>query len=174
MVTIGSLARACCAAAAVIGVAVTAAGCGSEEPATPGPEAPASYAPQEQDSGVTAQVGGLVDVITAHIPQPAAGAADAQLEMTLAVTTPGVPAALTAVSSPAAASAVLLVRGHAAASIAIPASSGGNLRIGPPSPDEVLLRGVRGRLTMGKTVAVTLTFGKSASATLRVPVTAAP
>lgn len=170
----GSLARVCCVAAAVLVPVVAVAGCGSEEPTTPGLQAPATYAPDEQDGGVTAQVGGLVDVITARIPQPVAGATRAQLEMTLAVTTPGHPAALTAVSSQAAASTVLLDHGHAVVAISIPSAAGGNLRVGPPSPDEILLKGLRERLKMGQTVAVTMTFGKAASTTLKVPVTAAP
>ena len=170
----GSLARACGAGAAVLSPVLAVAGCGAEQPTSPGLQAPATYAPDQQNGGVTAQVGGLVDVITARIPQPAAGARQAQLEMTLAGTTPGQPASLTAVSSPAAASVVLLDHGHAVASISIPESSGGNLQVGPPSSDEVLLKGLRKRLKMGQTVAVTIAFGKSAVSTLKVPVTAAP
>jgi copper(I)-binding protein len=150
------------------------AGCGSEEPDNPGPGVPATYAPAEQDGGVTDQVGGLVDVVTARIPQPPAGATEAQLEMTLAVTTPGTPAALTAISTPSAASAVLLTSGHAATKITVPLSAGTNVQIGPPSKDEILLKGLREKLKLGQTVPVTMTFGKAASTTLKVPVTEAP
>ena len=167
-------ARMCCAVAAVLIPVGALAGCGSEEPDTPGQQVPASIAPNEQNGGVTAQVGGLVDVITARIPQPAAGATQAALEMTLAVTTPGTPATLTAVSTPEAASAVLLSHGHTAATINVPLSAGTSVQIGPPSPDEILLKGLRGQLKLGQTVAVTMTFGKAASTTLKVPVTAAP
>lgn len=169
----GSLGRACGVAAVLIPV-VAVAGCGSEQPTTPGQQAPASYAPAEQNGGVTVQVGGLVDVITARIPQPAAGATQAELEMTLAVTNPGDSAALTAVATPEAASAVLLAHGHAAAKISVPVSAGTNVQIGPPSPDQIVLKGLRGPLKLGQTVAVTMTFGKAASSTLNVPVTAAP
>jgi copper(I)-binding protein len=150
------------------------AGCGSEEPDTPGPGVPATYAPDEQNGGVTDQVGGLVDVVTARIPQPPANATEAQLEMTLAVTTPGTPAALTAISTPAAASAVLLIKGRAATRITVPLSAGTNVEIGPPSPDEILLKGVHETLKLGQTIPVTMTFGKAAHTTLKVPVTEAP
>lgn len=170
----GSVARACCVAAAVLIPAGALAGCGSEEPDTPGAQAPASYAPDEQNGGVTDQVGDLVDVITARIPQPAAGATEAELEMTLTVTTPGTSAELTAVSSPAAASVVLLSHGHATTAISVPVAAGANVQIGPPSPDEIILKGLRRQLKMGQTVAVTMTFGKAASTTLSVPVTEAP
>ncbi|MGH3166989.1 MAG: copper chaperone PCu(A)C [Trebonia sp.] len=170
----GSLARACCVAAAVLIPAGAVAGCGSEEPNTPGPQAPATYAPDEQNGGVTDQVGGLVDVITARIPQPAAGATQAQLEMTLAVTTPGDAAALTAISSPDIAGAELLSHGHAVTKISVPVSAGTNVQFGPPSADEIVLTGLRGQLKLGQKVAVTMTFGKAARATLSVPVTEAP
>jgi copper(I)-binding protein len=153
------------------------AGCGSEEPDNPGPQAPASYAPDEQNSGVTDQVDGLVDVVTARIPQPAAGATEAELEMTLAVTTPGTPAALTAISTPAAASAVLLDHGHVTTKVSVPVAGGDSVAFGPPAPDEILLKGLRKQLKMGQTVAVTMTFGKTAgtiTTTLNVPVTEAP
>jgi copper(I)-binding protein len=150
------------------------AGCGSEEPDTPGPAAPATYAPDEQNGGVTDQVGGLVDVVDARIPQPAAGATQGQLEMTLAVTTPGVAASLTAISSPAAASATLLSHGHTATTISVPVSAGTNVQFGPPSPDEILLKGLNKQLKLGQTVPVTMTFGKAAKTTLEVPVTEAP
>ncbi|HSZ41635.1 MAG TPA: copper chaperone PCu(A)C [Trebonia sp.] len=170
----GSLARACCVVAVVLIPLGALAGCGSEEPDNPGPGVPASYAPAEQDGGVTDQVGGLVDVITARIPQPGAGATEAQLEMTLAVTTPGTPAALTAISTPAATSAVLLTNGHSATRISVPLSAGTNVQIGPPSADEILLKGLREKLKLGQTIPVTMTFGKAASTTLKVPVTEAP
>ena len=168
------LARVCCVAAVVLIPVGVLAGCGSEEPDTPGAQAPATVAPDEQDGGVTAQVGGLVDVITARIPAPGASATQAQLEMTLAVTTPGTAAALTAVSTPAARTAVLLSDGHPAARISVPVAAGTNVRIGPPSPDEILLTGLRAPLRIGQSVKVTMTFGTSAGTTLNVPVTAAP
>jgi copper(I)-binding protein len=168
------LARAVCAAVGA-GILVGAvAACGSEAPDAPGPQVPSIVASADQNSGTTTQIGSFVDVITARIPAPPAGAGQAQLEMTLAVTTPGTSVALTAVSSPAAQHAVLLDRGHATARIGVPVQAGENVQIGPPAPDEILLTGLRERLRLGQSVTVTMTFGRSGRATLAVPVTAAP
>jgi copper(I)-binding protein len=168
------LVRAGCAVVAA-GISVGAvAACGSEEPNTPGPQVPSIVASAGQNSGTTTQIGSFVDVITARIPAPPAGAGQAQLEMTLAVTNPGTSVALTAVSSPAARRAVLLTRGHATARISVPVQAGENIQIGPPAPDEIMLAGLRERLRLGQSVAVTMTFGRSGRATLTVPVTAAP
>jgi copper(I)-binding protein len=150
------------------------AGCGSEAPDTPGAQVPSVVASGGQNSGTTIEIGSFVDVITARIPAPPAGAGQAQLEMTLAVTTPGTSVALTAVSSPAARRAVLLSHGHASARIDVPLQAGENVQIGPPAPDEVLLTGLRERLRLGQSVMVRMTFGRSGGATLTVPVTAAP
>jgi copper(I)-binding protein len=152
------------------------AACGSESPDTPGPQAPGPsiVASGDQNSGTTTQVGSFVDVITAHIPAPPAGADQAQIEMTLAVTTPGTAVALTAISSPVADHAVLLSHGHATARIDVPLQAGENVQIGPPAPDEILLTGVHGQLRLGQSVTVTMTFGQSGRATLTIPVTAAP
>jgi copper(I)-binding protein len=147
------------------------AACGSE---APGPQVPSPVTATDQNSGTTTQVGSFVDVITARIPAPPTGASQAQLEMTLAVTTPGTSVALTAVSSPAAQRAVLLTRGHATARISVPVQAGENVQIGPPAPDEVLLTGLHKQLHLGQSVTVTMTFGRSGRATLTVPVTAAP
>jgi copper(I)-binding protein len=168
------LARAGCAAVTVLIPAGAVAACGSEEPDTPGPQVPSMVASADQNSGTTTQIGSFVDVITARIPAPPAGAGQAQLEMTLAVTTPGTSVALTAVSSPAAQHAVLLTRGHATARIGVPVQAGENVQIGPPAPDEILLTGLHERLRLGQSVTVTMTFGRSGRATLAVPVTAAP
>lgn len=168
------LIRAGCAAVAVLAPAGAVAACGSETPSTPGSQVPSIVASADQNSGTTTQIGSFVDVITARIPAPSAGAGQAQLEMTLAVTTPGTPVALTAVSSPAAQRAVLLTHGHATARISVPVQAGENLQIGPPASDEILLTGLRERLRLGQAVTVTMTFGRSGRATLAVPVTAAP
>jgi copper(I)-binding protein len=167
------LVRAGCAVIAVLIPVGAVAACGSEEPDTPGTQVPSIVA-SAQNGGTTAQIGSLVDVITARIPAPPAGAGQAQLEMTLAVTTPGTSVALTAISSPAAQHAVLLTRGHATARISVPLQAGENIQIGPPAPDEILLTGLRERLRLGQSVSVTMTFGRSGRATLTVPVTAAP
>jgi copper(I)-binding protein len=168
------LARAGCAVVAA-GVSVGAvAACGSEEPDTPGPQVPSIVASAGQNSGTTTQIGSFVDVITARIPAPSAGAGQAQLEMTLAVTTPGTSVALTGVSSPVARHAVLLSHGHVTARIDVPLQAGENIPIGPPAPDEILLTGLHGQLRLGQSVAVTMAFGRSGRATLTVPVTAAP
>jgi copper(I)-binding protein len=167
------LVRAGCAAIAVLIPVSAVAACGSEEPDTPGTQVPSMVA-GAQNGGTTAQIGSLVDVITARIPAPSAGAGQAQLEMTLAVTTPGTSVALTAISSPAAKHAVLLTHGHATARISVPLQAGENIQIGPPAPDEILLTGLRERLRLGQSVSVTMTFGRSGRATLTVPVTAAP
>lgn len=168
------LARVGCAAVAVLIPVGAVAACGSETPDTPGPQVPSIVAGADQNSGTTTQVGSFVDVITARIPAPQAASGQAQLEMTLAVTTPGTAVALTAVSSPAAQRAVLLSHGHATTRISVPVQAGDNIQIGPPAPDEVLLTGLHGRLRLGQSVKVTMTFGQSGQATLTVPVTAAP
>jgi copper(I)-binding protein len=161
------------AVAVLIPVGAVAA-CGSEEPDTPGPQVPSIVASADQNMGTTTEVGSFVDVITARIPAPQADAGQAQLEMTLAATTPGTSVALTAVSSPAARHAVLLSHGHATARIDVPLQPGENVQIGPPAPDEILLTGLHGQLRLGQSVTVTMAFGRSGQATLTVPVTAAP
>jgi copper(I)-binding protein len=169
------LVRAGCAAIAVLIPVGAVAACGSEAPDTPGPQVPMpSIVASADNSGTSTQVGSFVDVITARIPAPPAGAGQAQLEMTLAVTVPGTSVVLTAVSSPAARHAVLLTRGHAAARISVPVQAGEIIQVGPPAPDEILLTGLREQLRLGQSVSVTMTFGRSGRATLTVPVTAAP
>jgi copper(I)-binding protein len=168
------LARAGCAAIAMFIPVCVVAACGSEEPDTPGMQVPTPVAATDQNSGTTTEVGSFVDVITAHIPKPSAGASQAQLEMTLAATTPGTSVALTAVSTPVAKRAVLLNQGHATARVDVPLQAGNNVQIGPPAPNEILLTGLRGQLRLGQSVKVTMTFGQSGQATLTIPVTPAP
>jgi copper(I)-binding protein len=137
-------------------------------------QVPTPVAATDQNSGTTIEIGSFVDVITAHIPAPPAGASQAQLEMTLAVTTPGTPVALTAVSTPAAKRAVLLSQGHATARVDVPLQAGNNVQIGPPAPNEILLTGLHQKLRLGQSVKVTMIFGQSGQAVVTVPVTPAP
>ena len=168
------LARAGCVAAVVLISVGVLAGCGSEDPSTPGAQAPGAVAPDEQNGGTTGQIGSIVDVVNARIPDPAKGATQAQLEMTLAVTTPGTSVALTSVTTPAARGAELLNDGHAATRISVPVAAGTNVQFGPPALTEILFTGLRSPLKLGQSVKVTMIFGKSGSGTLNVPVTAAP
>jgi copper(I)-binding protein len=155
-------------------VAAAVAGCGSEEPSAPGAQAPASMVPSAQAGGATAMIAAAVEVINARIPQPRDTAGQAQLEMTLAVTTPGPAMKLTGVSTSAAASTVLLVNGKQASQVSIPGTAGTNVQIGPPAADEILLTGLRRKLRLGQSVQVTISFGTTGSGTLNVPVTVAP
>jgi copper(I)-binding protein len=170
-------------AASVVMAAV--AGCGSEEPGTPGAEAPGpvvtSTAGSGTDSGAgtdssgtTTEIGSFADVVSARIPDPGAHATTAQLEMTLAAFSPGQSSALTAVSTPAAARAELLSGGKPVSRIVIPISAGASIETGPPSPYEVELTGLRDPLKLGDSVKVTMTFGSAGRGTLTVPVTVAP
>jgi copper(I)-binding protein len=168
------LARAGCAVIAVFVPVCAVVACGSEEPDTPGMQVPTPVAATDQNSGTTTEIGSFVDVITARIPAPAAGASQAQLEMTLASTAPDASVALTAVSTPTAKRAVLLNQGHTTARVDVPLQAGNNVQIGPPAPNEILLTGLRQQLRLGQSVKVTLTFGQFGQATLTVPVTAAP
>jgi copper(I)-binding protein len=191
--------RARIGTAAVLAIAVAAvtaavAGCGSEEPSTPGaePSGPAATSSAgvsggsgaaggagtdgagTDGSGTTAEIGSFADVVSARIPDPGAHATTAQLEMTLAAFSPGQSSALTAVSTPAAARAELLNDGKPVSKIVIPISAGASIQTGPPSPYEVELTGLRGPLKLGDTVKVTMTFGSAGQGTLTVPVTVAP
>jgi copper(I)-binding protein len=176
-------------AASVVTAAV--AGCGSEEPSTPGAGAPGPVATStagagvsggsgtasgadSDSSGTTAEIGSFADVVSARIPDPGAHATTAQLEMTLAAFSPGQSSALTAVSSPAAARAELLNDGKPVSKIVIPISAGTSIQTGPPSPYEVELTGLRDPLKLGDSVKVTMTFGSAGQGTLTVPVTVAP
>lgn len=164
--------------ALAVAAAVLAAGCGSEEPDTqganaPGATAPATVAPQEQNGGTTAEVGNLVEVIGARVPDPGSAAREAQLEMTLAVANPGTPVTLTSVSTPAAAHVTMLSGGRAVSKISVPDEPGTHVATGPPSPDEIRLTGLRHPLKLGASVKVTLSFGTTTT-TLNVPVTTAP
>lgn len=158
--------------------AVLVAGCGSEEPDTqaanaPGASAPATMAPDEQNGGTTAEVGDLVEVIGARVPDPGTAARKAQLEMTLAVANPGTPVTLTSVSTPAAAHVAMLSHGRAVSGIPVPDSAGSHVATGAPSPDEIRFTGLRHPLKRDESIKVTLSFGKTAT-TLNVPVTTAP
>jgi copper(I)-binding protein len=189
---IGRTWRARIGTTAVLALAVAAvAGCGSEEPSTPGAEAPGPVAASTAGTGVsggsgagsgagtdgsgtTAEIGSFADVVSARIPSPGAKATTAQLEMTLAAFSPGRSSALTAVSTPAAAKAELLSHGKPVSEIDLPISAGTSVQTGPPSPYEVELTGLREPLKLGESVKVTMTFGSAGQGTLTVPVTVAP
>lgn len=154
--------------------AAAVAGCSSEEPSAPGTQAPAHTVPSAQVGGVTAMVASAVEVINARIPQPSDSAGRAQLEMTLAVATPGPPMELTNVSTPAAAGAVLLRRDKPTSQVSVPGAAGTHIQIGPPSADKIVLTRLHRKLKLGESVKVTISFGKTGSGTLKVPVTVAP
>lgn len=111
-----------------------------------------------------------MDVISARIPAPAARAVTAQAEMTLADTSAAGPDALRAASSPAARAVVFTSNGHPIAQIPIPVAAGSSLSTGPPSPDRILLTGLRHPLRAGQMVTISLTFARAGQVTLQVPV----
>lgn len=150
--------------------AMSTAGCGSGQQANPGAQAPATVAPAEQKADASAEIASSVDVVDARILESVPDATRAQLEMILAVVTPGTAETLTGVSTPAAAHAELLSNGRPASRISIPDSSGGHLLIGPPGPDEIALVGLRPSLKPGQSVKVMISFGTTGSGTLNVPV----
>jgi periplasmic copper chaperone A len=152
-------------------LALAVAACGSEQPSTPSAQAPASVATvPAAPLGTTVEVGGIVDVVTARIPAPPAGAATAEVEMTLADISAAASDTLRAASSPAARTVVFTSDGRVIPRIVIPVASGSSLTTGPPYPDRILLTGLRQRLRTGQTVTITLTFARAGQATLRVPV----
>lgn len=88
--------------------------------------------------------------MNARIPAPPAGAATAQIEMTLAdVGTTG-PDVLRAASSPAARAIVFIISWQAVPRIVIPAAVGSSIRTGPLHPDRILLTGLRTRSAPGR------------------------
>lgn len=109
-----------------------------------------------------------MDVISARIPAPAAGAVTAQAEMTLASTTG--PDTLRAASSPGARAIVFTSNGRAVPQIAIPLAAGSSLTTGPPYPDRILLTGLRHPLRTGEMVTISLVFARAGRVTFRVPV----
>lgn len=56
------------------------------------------------------------------------------------------------------------------AQITIPVSAGSPVPVGPPSPDRLVLTGLRHQLRPGQLVTLDLTFARARHATLRVPV----
>jgi copper(I)-binding protein len=168
------LVRAGCAAAIVLIPIGALAGCGSEDPSSPGAQAPGVVAPDEQNSGTTAEFGSVVDIVSARIPAPAAGATQAELEMTLAVTSETTSETLTSVTTPAARGVELLSGGHAITRMSLVVPVGNSVQFGPPGTMDLLLTGLKGPLKLGQSVKVTMTFGKAATGTMSVPVTAAP
>jgi len=148
-------------------IAVAACGSGQARAGTP-PEQPGTAT--AVPAGTTTQVRGSMDVISARIPAPAAGAVTAQAEMTLADTSTAGPDALRAASSPAARAVVFTSDGHAITQIAIPVAAGSSLSTGPPYPDRILLTGLRHPLRTGQMVTISLTFARAGQATLQVPV----
>lgn len=155
------------------------AACGSETPPTvsgpggPGGSAAASATATPAGVGTTTQVDGFMDVINARIPAPPGGASQAELELTLADVSTA-PSVLQAVRSPVARRVALTEKGRAVTHIPIPVSDGGGINFGPPSPDGILLTGLRQHPRLGADVAVSFVFGGNVTATLQVPVVAAP
>jgi copper(I)-binding protein len=158
-------------AAGAVAAAITITACGLEQPpASAGTQATQTAATVPGATGTTVQVGRAMDVINARIPAPPAGAATAQVEMTLADVNTTWPDVLRAASSRAAAAIVFTIGGQAVPRIVIPVASGSSISTGPLHPDRILLTGLRHPLRTGQTVTISLTFALAGHATIHVPV----
>lgn len=161
-------------AAAALALALCGTACGPE---TPDPAAQAG--PPQSDSaspgafGVTEQIHGI-DVIDAHIPQPAAHAARAVVELTLDDTDYHHADALVSATSPAAAHVVMTrtPQGTSVSAIPVPAATAGPVHLGPGGY-ALVLAGLRHPLTAGQKVSLTLVFARAGRVTLSLPVTPA-
>lgn len=150
---------------------IALAACGSQPSASPAPGGPGTAEAQSAaPGGTTMRIADSMDVINARIPAPAAGAATAQVEVTLADTSTAGPDTLLAATSPAARAVVFTSNGHAVPQITIPVAAGSSLSTGPPNPDRILLTGLRRQLRTGQTVTISLVFALAGHATLQVPV----
>ncbi len=151
--------------------ALTIAACGSQQPAaSPSQATPSIATVPAAPLGTTVEVGGTMDVVTARIPAPPAGSATAQVEMTLADTSPAGPDTLRTASSPAARAIVFTSNGRVIPQITIPVAVGSSLTTGPPYPDRIVLTGLRHPLRTGQAVTISLTFAHAGRATFQVPV----
>lgn len=155
------------AAAAAAALALAACGSG-QAAASPVSGSPQTAATQAGTQGISVQIRGDMDVIDARIPAPPADSATAQVEMTLADTSTRGPDTLRAASCPAARAVIFTISGLAVPRIVV--AAGGGLSTGPPSPDRILLTGLRRALRAGQTVTISLVFARAGQATLQVPV----